>query len=52
MALSCLPELVAKYLLKFHADDYTGLTLPAIPKDASSGDIHKMLTSDQVLLFS
>ena len=45
-----LPDKVAKYLLEFHPNDYKGLGLPAIPDGASSGDIHKMLDPDQVLL--
>ena len=49
--LSCLSDKVAKYLLEFHAGDYTELGLPAIPEDSSSGDIHKMLKSHQVLLY-
>lgn len=48
--LSNLPDKVAKYLLEFHPNDYLGLGLPAIPDGASSGDIHKMLDADQVLL--
>ena len=46
--LSNLPDKVAKYLLEFHSSDYLGLGLPAIPESASSGDIHKMLDTDQV----
>lgn len=49
--LSCLPDKVAKYLLEFHASDYTGLGLPAIPTGSSSGTIHKMLDCAQVLLY-
>ena len=45
-----LPDKVAKYLLEIHPNDYMGLGLPAIPDGASSGDIHKMLNADQVLL--
>jgi hypothetical protein len=48
--LSNLPDKVAKYLLEFYPNDYLGLGLPAIPAGASSGDIHKMLHADQVLL--
>jgi hypothetical protein len=48
--LSNLPDKVAKYLLEFHHNNYRGLGLPAIPDGASSGDIHKMLNADQVLL--
>ena len=48
--LSNLPDKVAKYLLEFHASDYTGLGLPPIPAGASSGAIHKMLNTAQVLL--
>ncbi len=46
--LNCLSDKVAKYLLEFHSSDYTRLGLPAIPEGTSSGDIHKMLISDQV----
>ena len=46
--LSNLPDKVAKYLLEFHSSDYVRLGLPAIPESASSGDIHKMLNTDQV----
>ena len=49
--LSCLPDKVAKYLLEFHAGDYTELRLPTIPKGSSSGAIHKMLSTAQVLLY-
>jgi hypothetical protein len=48
--LSSLSEKVAKYLLEFHAGDYTRLGLPAIPEGSSSGDIHKMLNANQVLI--
>lgn len=48
--LSNLPDKVAKYLLEFHASDYTALGLPAIPAGSSSGAIHKMLNPAQVLL--
>ena len=48
--LSYLPDKVAKYLLEFHASDYTALGLPAIPAGSSSGAIHKMLNPAQVLL--
>ena len=49
--LCCLSDKVAKYLLEFHASDYTGLGLPAIPDGSCSGDIHKMLKPHQVLLY-
>ena len=45
-----VPDKVAKYLLEFHASDYTGLGLPPIPAGSSSGAIHKMLNTAQVLL--
>ena len=48
--LSYLPDKVAKYLLEFHASEYTALGLPAIPAGSSSGAIHKMLNPAQVLL--
>ena len=46
-----LSDKVAKYLLEFHHNDYLELGLPAIPVGASSRDIHKMLTPDQVLIY-
>jgi hypothetical protein len=46
-----LPDKVAKYLLEFHHNDYLELGMPAIPVGASSRDIHKMLTPDQVLIY-
>ena len=48
--LTCLPDKVAKYLLEFHASDYMGLRLPAIPDGSSSGAIHKILDSSKVRL--
>ena len=48
--LGNLPDKVARYLLEFHSRDYLGLGLPEIPESASSGDIHKMLDTDQVYL--
>jgi hypothetical protein len=50
--LKFLPDKVAKYLLEFHASDYAGLQLPDIPANSSSGAIHKMLDTSQVLLYS
>ena len=47
--LSALSEKAAKFLLEFHASDYTRLGLPAIPEGSSSGDIHKMLKGNQVI---
>ena len=47
--LRFLPDMVAKYLLEFHCSDYVGLPLSAIPEGASSGDIHKMLKTCEVI---
>ncbi len=48
--LSALSEKVAKYLLEFHAGEYMKLGLPSIPDGSSSGQRHKMLQTDQVLM--
>ena len=50
VVLGNLPDKVAKYLLEFHSSNFLGLGLPEIPESASSGDIHKMLGTDQVYL--
>jgi hypothetical protein len=41
--LCFLPDKAAHFLYEFHADDYKGLRLPAMPGSASNGDIHKLL---------
>jgi hypothetical protein len=41
--LCFLLDKAARFLYEFHADDYKGLGLPAIPSSTSSGDIHKLL---------
>ena len=46
--LRFLPEKVAKYLLEFHFGDYIGL--PAIPEGSTSGDIHKLLKTSEVIV--
>ncbi len=48
--LRFLPDKVAKYVFEFHSSDYVGLPLPAIPEGASSGDIHKMLKTSEVIV--
>jgi hypothetical protein len=40
--LCFLPDKAARFLFKFHADDYKTLRLPAIQGSASSGDIHNL----------
>ena len=46
--LSFLTDKVARFLFEFHANDYKSLGLPAIPNSASSGTIHKLLTTPHV----
>jgi hypothetical protein len=48
--LSALSEKVAKYLLEFDAGDYMRRGLPSIPDGSSSGQIHTMLQTNQVLI--
>jgi hypothetical protein len=40
--LCFVPDKAGRFLYEFHADDYKGLRLPAIPSSASSGEIHKL----------
>jgi hypothetical protein len=46
--LAVLPDKLARYLFEFASESYTGLALPDIPRNASSGRIHGLMKAHQV----
>jgi len=45
--LAVLPDKLARYLFEFESESYTGLNLPYIPQNASSGTIHGLMNCQQ-----
>jgi hypothetical protein len=47
--LAVLPDKIARYMYKYHADDYTAHGLPPLPVDRSDTDVHGILKPHQVV---
>jgi hypothetical protein len=49
--LAVLPDKLARYLFEFESESYTGLNLPDIPQNASSGTIHGLMNPQQACFY-
>ncbi len=47
--LAILPDKIASYVYKYHADSYPTHKLPLLPVDSSDIDVHGILKALQVL---
>ena len=46
--LQVLPDKIGRFLFEYHSEPYNSLSLPDLPSDRSSVDVHRLLDPKQV----